>query len=168
MKNRLLLAAIILLVAVLAGSLAFVASYRAACAPACCRNHASTKELGWLRHEYHLSDAQFERIEKLHAEHAVRCAAMCQRIDVQRARLSTLIQASPAMSPEVSEALKATVALESECRESTLAHIYAVAAVMPPEEGRRYVAMMSASIITPGAPGKAAHSVGHCEMTHSR
>jgi len=168
MKKRLLLAALILLVAILAGALSFVACYRAALVPECCRSNPSARELGWLRHEYHLSDAQFERISQLHAEHAVRCAAMCQRVGEQRTRLSALIQASHETSPEVVEALNATVALEKECRQATLSHIYAVAAVMPPEEGRRYIATMSASIIAPGMPAKAENCTEACDMAHPR
>ncbi|MEI6562526.1 MAG: periplasmic heavy metal sensor [Verrucomicrobiota bacterium] len=164
MKKRLWLAALILCMAALAGALAFVTVYRPAVVPECCRLHSSAKELDWLRHEYHLSDAQFERIAQLHADYAPRCAAMCQRVGVQRDRLSALIQAAHETSPEVLEALNATAALEAECRQATLSHIYAVAAVMPPGEGRRYIATLSASLVAPSAPGKA----GDCGMLHSQ
>ena len=168
MNKRLWLAALTLFVAVLAGALAFFACYRAAVVPECCRDHPAAKELGWLRHEYRLSDAQFERIEQLHADYAPRCAQMCQRVAAQRARLAALIQAARETSPEVTEALQATAALEQECRQATLSHIYAVAAVMPPEEGRRYVASMSASIVAPSAPGKGGNCGETCDMTHPR
>ena len=93
---------------------------------------------------------------------------MCRRVGIQRAHLSTLIQAGLETSPEMLEALKATAALELECRQATLSHIYAVAAVMSPGEGRRYVAAMSASIIAPGMPAKAANCANACDMTHPR
>ena len=168
MKQRLLLAALILMAAVLAGALAFVAAYRGASAPDCCRNHSSARELGWLRQEYQLSDAQFERIVQLHTEYAPRCAEMCQRVRVERARLARLIQEARATTPEVAEALQQTAALELQCRQATLAHIYAVAAEMPPGEGRRYVAALSAAIVAPGMPGKTGDCAKACEMPHSR
>ena len=168
MKKRLWLAALILSVAVLAGALAFVIAYRHAVVPECCRNHSSAQQLGWLRQEYHLSDAQFERMAQLHADYAPRCAAMCQRVGVQRDRLSALIQEARTTTPEVAEALQKTAALEAECRQATLAHIYTVAAEMPPEEGRRYVAAMSASIVAPGMPGKAGDCGKACDMAHPR
>ncbi|MCX6966338.1 MAG: hypothetical protein NTZ46_00925 [Verrucomicrobia bacterium] len=165
MNKRFWLAALTVLMAVLAGTLAFLACYRAV--PACCRDAHSSKELGWLRHEYHLSSPQFERIEKLHADYAPRCAQMCQRVGAQRARLSALIQGAHETSPEVAEALKTTAALEWECRQATLSHVYAVAAVMTPEEGRRYVATMSASIVAPSALGKTGDcATKACNMAH--
>ena len=168
MKQRLLLAALILFAAVLAGALAFMVAYRGASGPACCRKHSSAGELGWLRQEYQLSDAQFERIAQLHAEYAPRCAEMCQRVRVERARLSRLIQEARATTPEVAEALRQTAALELQCRQATLSHIYAVAAEMPPEEGRRYVAALSAAIVAPGMPGKAGDCAKACDLAPSR
>ena len=166
MKKRLLLAGLILCVAVLAGALAFVAAYRSAGVSECCLNNAPTRELGWLQNEYHLSDAQMERVTQLHADYAPRCAAMCQRVREQRARLARLIQDARESSPELTEALQATAALELQCRQATLSHIYTVAAVMAPEEGRRYVATMSASIVAPGMPGKADDNIKECDMAH--
>ena len=166
MKKPLWLAALILLAAVLAGALAFVGAYRATLGPECCRNHPSAQQLGWLRQEYHLSASQFERIAQWHADYAPQCAERCRRIGIQRARLSALIQEARTPTPEVVEALQKTAALEAECRQATLAHIYAVAAEMPPEEGRRYVAAMAASIVAPGRPGKAGDCAKTCDMAH--
>jgi len=166
MRKRFLLAAVTLIVAILAGALAFILCYRAAVTPECCLHEPFAKELGWLRHEYHLSDVQFERIAQLHADYAPRCAQMCQRVGIQRARLSALIQAGHETSPDIAEALKATASLELECRQATLSHIYAVAAVMPPEEGRRYIATMSAALVAPNMPGKAGNCTKTCDMTH--
>jgi len=170
MKKRLLLAVLTLIVAVLAGAIAFVACYHASVTPSCCRDHHPVaKELGWLQHEYHLSDAQLERIQQLHADFAPRCAEMCRRVGTQRARLAALIQAGHETSSEVAEALKATAALELECRQASLSHIYAVAAAMPPEEGHRYVSTMTAAIVAPGMPaGKAGNSAMSCDTNHPR
>ena len=168
MNKRLLLAALILCAAVLAGALAFAACYRAAVVPECCRNPASARELDWLRHEYHLSDAQFERIAQVHADYAPRCAEMCRRVCGQRARLAELTLHARATTPEVVEALKAAAALEVECRQATLFHIYAVAAVMSPEEGSRYVAAMLPSVLAPSAPGKMSDCTQTCDMAHMR
>lgn len=123
-------------------------------------------ELGWMRHEYHLSDAHFARVQELHADYAPRCAAMCQRVAIQRTHLAELIQVARESSPEVIQALKETASLELECRQATLSHLYAVAAAMPQEAGRRYLTTMTASIVAPGMPGKAVDCAKACEMKH--
>jgi 3-methyladenine DNA glycosylase Tag len=42
------------------------------------------------------------------------------------------------------------VAVQAECRRALLAHVYAVSAEMPPDDGARYLKMMTARIVEPG------------------
>jgi len=168
MKRRTLLALLTVLLALLAGALAFTCCYQMSLGPAGCHAPSTANELEWLRNQYHLSDAQYERIRQLHAAFTSRCARMCSRVAVERGRLSALIQAGGGPSPEIEQALQSTASLELECRRSTLAHIYEVAAVMPPEEGRRYLATMTAAIIAPGMPGKAADCAQACDTERPR
>lgn len=112
-------------------------------------------EMQWLRREYHLTDAQFARIEEMHRAYAPKCGLMCQKIAKADVKLDQLISASKTVTPEVAAALKESAAVQEECREAMLGHIYAVSAAMPPEEGARYLQMMKGHIIQPGALNQA-------------
>ena len=49
-------------------------------------------------------------------------------------------------------ALKECAALQGECRQAMLKHVYAVSAEMSPEDGEHYLKMMTARIIEPALP----------------
>ncbi|MEI6351414.1 MAG: periplasmic heavy metal sensor [Verrucomicrobiota bacterium] len=142
------------LVVVAAGALAFGGYYWLSVRPVMALVHQPEGEMEWLRHEYHLSDAQFQRVSQLHDEYSPKCAEMCRKISDQRIRLSALILAGGEVTPELTEALAKSTALELECRQALLGHIYRVAATMSLEDGRRYVATMSARIIMPAGQSK--------------
>lgn len=107
-------------------------------------------EMEWLRHEYHLGDTQFSRIQQLHREYAPKCDLMCEKIAKANARLDQLIKANKTFTPEVDAAMKECVTVQAECRRALLEHVYVVSAEMSPEDGARYVQMMTARIVEPG------------------
>lgn len=104
----------------------------------------------WLRREYHLSDAQFTRIQQMHREYAPKCDLMCEKIAKANARLDQLILANKTYTPEVEAAMKDCLAAQGECRQALLAHVYAVCAEMPAADGARYLEMMKSRIVEPG------------------
>ena len=104
-------------------------------------------EMIWLKKEYHLTDAQFARIQELHREYAPRCDRMCERIANANSRLDDLIKSSRTFRPEVEKALADCVAVQAECRRALLQHVYAVSAEMSPADGARYVQMMKDRIV---------------------
>lgn len=104
----------------------------------------------WLQQEYHLTDAQYAKIVKMHEDYRPTCDRMCQRIAEANAKLNRLIASSNSVTPEIDVALKEWAMLQNECREAMLQHVYAVSAEMNPEDGKRYVKMATARIITPG------------------
>jgi len=104
----------------------------------------------WLRSEYHLSDAQFAKVTKMHEDYRPTCARMCQRIAVSNAKVNDLIASSATVTPETAAALKEWALLQNECRLAMLQHVYAVSAEMNPEDGRRYLKMATARIVAPG------------------
>ena len=53
------------------------------------------------------------------------------------------------MTPELQAALNEYAAVQIECREALLAHVYAVSAEMNSDCGARYLHMMKASIVQP-------------------
>ena len=123
--------------------------YLVATAPARTMAAQANGEMEWLRREYHLSDAQFSRIRELHRDYAPKCDLMCEKIGKANARLDQLIVANKAYTPEVEAAMKEYLAVQGECRQALLAHVYAVSAEMSAADGARYLEMMKARIVEP-------------------
>jgi hypothetical protein len=146
MRNGLLVIALAMAVAV--GG--YCTYYRCAIAPTHAMLARPGGEMEWLRHEYHLGDAQFAHIQELHREYAPRCDVMCEKIAKANARLDQLIKANKTFTPEVDAAMKECVAVQAECRRALLEHVYVVSAEMSPEDGARYLQMMTARIVEPG------------------
>jgi hypothetical protein len=101
---------------------------------------APMPELGWLKEEFHLGDAEFDRIAKLHASYQSHCAEMCRRIDAKNAEVREALAKADRLTPEVEQKLSEAAALRVDCQKSMLQHFFAVSQTMPPEEGRRYLA----------------------------
>lgn len=95
--------------------------------------------LAWLKSEYHLSDAQFQRIEAVHDAYYPQCKEMCRHIAAANKKVTTLLQSANTMTPELEAALQQAEAVHTDCRTATLKHIFAVASLMPPPEARRYL-----------------------------
>jgi hypothetical protein len=124
--------------------------YRCATAPARTMVAQADGGMEWLRREYHLSDAQFARVQQAHREYAPKCDLMCEKIGKANARLDRVILANKTYTPEVEAAMKECLAVQGECRQALLAHVYAVSAEMPAADGARYLEMMTARIVEPG------------------
>ncbi len=104
----------------------------------------------WLRREFALNDSQFTKITALHESYRPKCALMCQRITEANMQVDSLIEKNQTVTPEIENALKNASAVQEECRQAMLAHIYAVSAQMNPESGRRYLEMMRPRLVQPG------------------
>ena len=124
--------------------------YQCTTAPARSMLTQSGGEMEWLRHEYHLSDAQFSRIRELHREYAPKCDLMCEKIARANDRLDQLIKANKTFTAEVDAAMNECVTVQAECRRALLRHIYEGGAEMSPKDGARYLQMMTARIVEPG------------------
>jgi hypothetical protein len=121
---------------------------------------APNGEMEWLRQEYHLSDAQFKKIETLHSAYVPICNEMCSRIAAANAKLDRLVSDSKEITPELQNAIQEDGVVQGECRKQMLAHIYQVSAQMSPAEGERYLRMMKARIIQPGLASDTAVRAG--------
>jgi hypothetical protein len=62
-------------------------------------------ELVWLRREFHLSDAQFQRIQALHTAYAGKCDLMCRRIMDANVVLDAAIFRSRGVTPQIQQAM---------------------------------------------------------------
>jgi hypothetical protein len=81
----------------------------------------------WLRTEFHLDEARFAAIESLHEQYLRVCAGHCAAIMAAQRR--------QAPSAEIA-------ALEATCVRSMTDHFHRVAALMPPADGARYLAIV--------------------------
>lgn len=138
---------ILLLVTLAAGLTAFGACYWLSVAPVRSLMYREEPGLNWLRSEYHLDDAQFALVSRLHRDYAPKCAQMCDRVAAQREVILKLTRSGGAgVSPELATALRDMAALETECRSAMFTHVYTVAAVMNPADGHRYLEAMTREI----------------------
>ncbi|MCX6955735.1 MAG: hypothetical protein NTV51_26625 [Verrucomicrobia bacterium] len=90
--------------------------------------HRAAREndaMAWLRAEFHLNDAQFAAIKKLHDDYGLVCGEHCAAIMDARARKAPAVEVA---------------ALEKVCVDAMTAHFRRVAAEMPAGEGERYLA----------------------------
>ncbi len=83
--------------------------------------------LAWLRTEFHLDVEQYAAIRKLHEDYGKVCAGHCAAIMAAQKR------GAPAAE---------VTALEKTCVDAMTAHFKRVAALMPPGEGERYLAIV--------------------------
>lgn len=83
--------------------------------------------LAWLRVEFRLDDAQFTAIRSLHHEYSFECGRHCAAIMEARERRAPAAEVA---------------ALEKVCVEAMTAHFRRVAALMPRDQGERYLALV--------------------------
>jgi hypothetical protein len=121
MKNFLLTLSIVVAACALAYGVFFAMNDDPALRRAARENDA----MAWLRVEFHLTDAQFAAVKKLHDDYGRICGGHC----------SAIVEAKRRGAPAVEVA-----ALEQTCVESMTAHFKRVAAEMPASEGARYLA----------------------------
>jgi hypothetical protein len=129
-----LLGALALCAALFSGS--YFAGQRA------CRMTRSADDLSWLRDEFHLSDAEMARIQKLHEGYLPKCADMCAKIAAKKSELETALNGSMNVNPVAQQKLAELAVLRAQCQAQMLRHFTEVSQTMPPEQGRRYLAEM--------------------------
>ncbi len=105
---------------------------------------APVDEMAWLRQEFALSDRQAEAIAELHARYGPVCDEHCANVMTTRQRLAGLAPGTPAHAEATAEMER----LARVCAESTRRHLEAVAALMDPAQGTRYLALIGSKIAT--------------------
>ena len=129
--------------------LAYGGSYFLRSAPSRHMENAAVPELAWLQTEFHISDAEFARISKLHETYSAACAERCKQIDAKNAEIEKLLTASSTVTPEIEKKLLEAAQLRAECQKAMLEHFYEVSKAMPPEQGRRYLAWVIGCTLAP-------------------
>jgi hypothetical protein len=131
-----LLGALVLSAALLGGSYAVSKRVCQSCMA------KSVSDLDWLHQEFHLSDAEMARIQKLHEGYLPKCAEMCAKITTKKSELETALNGSTNINPAARQKLTELAALRAQCQAQMLQHFTEVSQTMPPEQGRRYLAEM--------------------------
>lgn len=147
--TRMKKACLLLVAGLAAGAAAFACVYRMGTAVQRSIEHSNAPALEWLRQEYGLTPEQFARVCELHHAYLPHCAEMCRRIDAQNTRLQQLLAATNTVTLEIEQALAETARLRAECQSAMLKHFYEVAGIMPPEQGRRYLAWVQSETLLP-------------------
>ncbi len=112
--------------------------------------HRNTQpELAWLKQEYQLTDDQFARVVELHVAYLPTCREMCRRIDEKNAQLKKLLAGANMVTPEIKKALAESAQVRSDCQAAMLQHFYEVSRVMPPDQGKRYLAWLQQQTLAP-------------------
>lgn len=128
-------ALLILPLAIAAGLLAYLGTRMAMPSPDPAPDAAA--KLAWLAREFSLTPAQTAEIDRLQKAYAPVCAEHCEKIAAAEAALAA------APDEERRAAARRELArVELLCAEATRAHLEAVAALMPPDQAARFLAMM--------------------------
>lgn len=118
-------------------------------------------ELAWLKKEFQLGDAEFERIAKLHDGYMPRCAELCRRIAAENSQLQQLIAGTNVDAKTVEQKLKEAGELRVQCQQNMFNHFLEVSRQMPPEQGRRYLQWVLQRTLAPEHDMAQRHSGGH-------
>ena len=141
---------IILLAGLALAALGYAGMYRAGTADSCCLVESKTPELAWLKQEFHLSDAEFTRISQMHEQYLSGCAERGHQIDLKNQELARMLAATNSITPQIQQALAESAQLQARCQAMMLQHFYEVSRVMPPEQGKRYLAWVQKETLLPG------------------
>ncbi len=138
MKNRLISLALVLAVAAAAG----VVAYRSGGDTALERALVERDAMAWLRADFGLTDEQFAAIKALHDDYSVVCAEHCLEIQKASAALERLRAQAGREVAVVDEAERRLEELRLVCESAIAAHVRRCAAMMSPEAGERYLALV--------------------------
>jgi hypothetical protein len=136
MKRGLVILALGLVVAILA----FCCVYLMGTATPRALMQSAQPELAWLKHQFNLGDAEFNRIAELHAGYLPQCMERCRRIDELNDKLSTTLATATQVTPEIEKLLSERAQMRATCQSEMLKHFFEVSRTMPPEQGKRYLA----------------------------
>jgi len=117
------------------------AGYRLSCDPELHAAVAKGDTMEWLRTDFHLTDAQLSVVRQLHEAYSGTCEQHCRMIQ-EATRARNALEAAHADRAALDAANAKIRALRAVCEGSITAHVRKVAALMSPEDGRRYLALV--------------------------
>jgi hypothetical protein len=119
----------------------------------------NTDDLDWLRREFHLNDAELQRVRQLHEGYLPKCREVCGLIAAKKKELQAVLDLGQGVTPEAEKKLAEVAALRTRCQTQMLRHFGEVSQAMPPEQGRRYLAEMQR--MTLGSHEQIEHKMSH-------
>lgn len=123
-----------------------------------------TDDLAWLRDEFHLSDAEMARIQKLHEGYMPKCMEMCAKIAAKKEEIDTAMGNGTNVTAAVQQKLVELGELRARCQAQMLEHFIEVSRAMPPAEGARYLAEMKR--LTIGSHEEMEQTMAHEHQDH--
>jgi len=107
-------------------------------------------ELAWLKKEFSLTSAEYERLAKLHQAYLPQCASRCEQIEAQNQELKRLLAESSDITPQVQAVMARRAQMRAECETEMLRHFLEVSRTMPVAQGRRYLAWVEQQTLLKG------------------
>jgi hypothetical protein len=140
---------VILFLGLIAATAAYGCMYLLCTAPVRNLQKEDRPELAWLKKEFKLGDEEFQRISELHAAYLPECRERCRQVEAQNAGLQKLLADSTNVTPQIELSLDESARLRAECQRMMLQHFFRVSEIMPPEQGRRYLAWVKEKVFLP-------------------
>lgn len=105
------------------------------------RPRESPQQVGlrWLKDEYHLDDATFEKVSALHRDYFRQCDKMCRQINEADRPLLWRARHRNRQPDEVDAQLARDQIVCGDCEKAATEHLKQVAALMPGESGQRFL-----------------------------
>lgn len=133
--------ATVALVVLIASAVGFI-SFRASADPVVQDALTKRDAMEWLRADFQLTEAQFAAIKQLHDSYSLVCEEHCREIqDATRAR-NSLKTAANANTSALAAAERRVEELRLVCESAIATHVRQCAALMSPEAGQRYLALV--------------------------
>lgn len=141
------LVVLLLLVAAVGVATYYICLHRAMASVVVVTPDGTDAELAWLKSEFKLTDAQYEKVLAQHHAYRPVCADHCTRYVAAHRRLAELLKRNATWSPEMDTAIADQAKIQSECHGSMLKYAYSVAACMSPDQGHRYLEMIKMQLV---------------------
>lgn len=137
------LAGFAFLLALLAGAVLWITRESA-------RPRESYQELGlrWLRDEYRLDDATFQKVTELHEAYFATCSQMCRQIKEASRPLLMQTRRQPLPTATAAGLRHHEQRLCDECEQAAKKHLHQVAELMPAHERQRFLDDMLTTLET--------------------
>lgn len=135
------------ILAVAAAAVVFTVSWKVA--TRVCADHYARDldDLTWLQEEFDLGSDEMTRIRGLYEAYVPKCEAFCREIAKWQARIDELIGRGDLADPQLEEALRKVGELRGQCQAHMLRHFQEVARAMPPEQGRRFLEVVTGLVL---------------------
>lgn len=115
-------------------------------------------ELDWLKSELHVSDLQMDKVRALHIAYHPICESLTQRLEASHRKLDALSSTATSLGAEMDAALQEHSAIHLECQRAMLKHFYETAAILSPDQARRYLKKMIPFVFVHEALHSPSHS----------